>query len=982
MIRLSFNGCHVSLGGRQACLVSVTALLALACGSDPSLTKDEDVTTTQAALHTLVGATWIPQGPAPMINGQAFTFPLSNQNPVTGAGHAVVAHPTDPNIIYFGAVNGGVWRTNDAQALRPTWTPLTDQLPSLNIGALALERNNPNVIIAGTGRWSSDANEGGSQGEVLVSRNAGTTWTVLTDPLFINQKLSGVVIRGNTLLEANISSSIGLARSSNGGTTWTAISGAAGTGLPFGTVDDLIEDRQNANRLYVTMSGVGVFRSDDLGMTWTNVSVNDAAPGGLDETVRTNSSATRMSTASDGRAYVATVTFAGVIGFVAFTTNGGATWTRMEDPGIGARGNPFFHFAIGADPVDSRFVYLSGISDWVRGDASIPPGSGQWTPTANAGTPNFTVPHADARDIAFNANNDMIEVSDGGIFRRPTPQVSADWVSQAGSLQTAEIHDAAYDANSRIIFGGTQDNGTIFQTVPSSLAWDTFQGGDGGDVQVDVLSNPGFSIRYASFQFLGGFSRTTYNAANQEISRVFPALAGGAISPQFYTPIELNRVNPLRIVIGASDAVYESFDQAENITSLGNAGGARSMFYGHPGNVDALYVVREVIFVRLSPGGTLAPTPTPIPTTDARDVVLDPSNFRRAYVAGGASGVFLTPDAGVTWNDITGNLVTFDTGLVRTIEFVPGPAHGLVVVGTNRGVFATATDALGTWQEVGNLPNAPAFDMQYTVNQDLLMVTLMGRGAWTVSGLGANQPPIARCRDVAIDAGPSCTAAVSANAINNGSVDPEGSPVNCVLNPVGPFTVGTTTVTLTCTDNAGATASCSASVHVGPGDTAACCPVGTNVILGTASNDTINGTANADCILGRGGQDRINGQGGDDLISAGDGDDIVSGGSGNDRIFGGTGQDNLGGNDGNDLIAGGEGDDQCFGGAGDDSILGGGGQDRLFGEAGNDRLTGNDGDDRLEGGDGDDFLDGSGLHDICVGGPGVDTFLVCQSQTQ
>lgn len=246
-----------------------------------------------------------------------------------------------------------------------------------------------------------------------------------------------------------------------------------------------------------------------------------------------------------------------------------------------------------------------------------------------------------------------------------------------------------------------------------------------------------------------------------------------------------------------------------------------------------------------------------------------------------------------------------------------------------------------------------------------------------------NQPPVARCQNIALDAtAGSCTATANASAINNGSFDPEGGPVTCTLNSTGPFTVGSRAVTLTCTDNGGAQSSCNAFVDVGVGNSAACCPSGTNVIVGTASNDTLNGTAGRDCILGLGGNDTINGLGGDDIISGGDGDDVIACGAGNDLAFGGLGQDRISGEAGNDILAGGDGDDQLSGGDDQDRLIGGNGQDRLFGDAGNDTLTGNAGDDRLEGGAGSDVLDGSGLHDVCIGGPDNDTFLICESQTQ
>ena len=58
----------------------------------------------------------------------------------------------------------------------------------------------------------------------------------------------------------------------------------------------------------------------------------------------------------------------------------------------------------------------------------------------------------------------------------------------------------------------------------------------------------------------------------------------------------------------------------------------------------------------------------------------------------------------------------------------------------------------------------------------------------------------------------------------------------------------------------------------------------TNVINGTAGNDTLNGTAGADTINGLAGNDTINGQGGNDIIDGGLGNDSLTGGAGNDRF--------------------------------------------------------------------------------------------------
>ena len=44
---------------------------------------------------------------------------------MTGGIQAIAPHPTNADILYVGAVNGGVWKTNNATAASPTWTPLT-----------------------------------------------------------------------------------------------------------------------------------------------------------------------------------------------------------------------------------------------------------------------------------------------------------------------------------------------------------------------------------------------------------------------------------------------------------------------------------------------------------------------------------------------------------------------------------------------------------------------------------------------------------------------------------------------------------------------------------------------------------------------------------------------------------------------------------------------------------------------------------------
>jgi hypothetical protein len=75
-----------------------------------------------------LSTTWVEQGPGPIL-GSSLTEGLPG-SPAAGAVQALVADPTNPDVVYAGSVNGGVWKTTNATAANPHWTPLTDlQLP-------------------------------------------------------------------------------------------------------------------------------------------------------------------------------------------------------------------------------------------------------------------------------------------------------------------------------------------------------------------------------------------------------------------------------------------------------------------------------------------------------------------------------------------------------------------------------------------------------------------------------------------------------------------------------------------------------------------------------------------------------------------------------------------------------------------------------------------------------------------------------------
>ena len=120
--------------------------------------------------------TWVEQGPGPLLHGQVEGF---LDAPVSGAVRAIAADPTDANTVLVGSVNGGIWRTTNANAASPNWRPLIDDFPGLSIAAIAFSPRDHNTIFAGVGHSSSEFGEGGSLTGLLKSTDGGDTWALV-----------------------------------------------------------------------------------------------------------------------------------------------------------------------------------------------------------------------------------------------------------------------------------------------------------------------------------------------------------------------------------------------------------------------------------------------------------------------------------------------------------------------------------------------------------------------------------------------------------------------------------------------------------------------------------------------------------------------------------------------------------------------------------------------------------------------------------
>jgi len=722
---------------------------------------------------------WVQHGPGPNTGGQVEGIA---QGEVVGAVHTVAAHPTDANIAYLGAVNGGIWRTGNATAANPNWVEQLGGNRSLSIGAIAFDPADATnmTLVAGSGRFSNfSLRPGGDRVGLWRTTDGGTNWNLIAGTI-AGRNISGVAARGATLVvsvnASDLAGGTGIWRSTNTGGMWTQISGGAGTGLPAGASFDLAEDPSNNAILFTNAGTLGVFRSVDTGATWEKVS-----NAMMDALLTAPASLVEITVGTSNNVYVAIVgpspndRLTGLFR----SGNGGDDWTQLDLPTTPEAGGPFgihpgtqgnINLSLVADRTNANIAYIGGdrqprMNDGMAGatfpntigaltasgrlfrvDASQAPGS-QAVPITHTNTSSTSSPHADSRDMAMDANGDLIESDDGGIYRRTTPLLNTgDWLSMNGDLMVAEFHDAAYDSNSDIIIAGAQDTGTPQQITPGDPEWLSVSTADGGDVAVDDTGTPGMSVRYSSNQNLGSFRRRTYDAANVFLSQVFPARTvvggGSALVPEFTTPVVLNNVDPLRLIIAGENSVYESMDQANTIVEIGpgivtNVDGREPIAYGAAGNADILYVgAGDDVFIRDgAPPDPLAASATYPGNGTGRNVAgiaVDPANPAIAFVAD-TTHVFRTVDTGGMWEDITGNLAALTPGVLLSIAYRTNTPNGSVVVGSFNGVFIARGPDFDLWEPFGTgLPRVPVFDLEYDAVDQVLVAGTMGRGVWSI----------------------------------------------------------------------------------------------------------------------------------------------------------------------------------------------------------------------------------------------------------
>src|SRR5207253_1500264 len=209
-----------------------------------------------------------------------------------GRALAVAGIPGEPNLYYFGAVAGGVWKTVDGGV---NWTPLFDKQPIASIGAIAVADSDHNVIYAGTGEGCIRGNMSYGDG-VYKSIDGGKSWknvglkdTQHIGALIVDPKNPDIVFVAALGHAYGSNDERGVFRTTDGGATWQKV---LYKDNKTGAID-VVFDPNNSSTLFASLwevsrnpwslnsggPGSGLYKSSDGGATWTHIEGHGLPPG-------------------------------------------------------------------------------------------------------------------------------------------------------------------------------------------------------------------------------------------------------------------------------------------------------------------------------------------------------------------------------------------------------------------------------------------------------------------------------------------------------------------------------------------------------------------------------------------------------------------------------------------------------------------------------------------------------------------------------
>ena len=681
-----------------------------------------------------------------------------------GRATGVAGVVSDPNVYYFGAASGGLWKTVDAGT---TWTPLWDQFPEASpaVGAVAVAPSQPKTLYVGTGEMNIRGNVATGNG-LYKSTDAGKTWqyaglreTRAIGRIVVDPSNPDLVLAAALGHPFGDNPERGIFRSTDGGAHWQNVLFVdAKTGA-----SDIAFDPSNAQVLYAGMwqayrkpwimesggPGSGLYKSFDGGAHWRRLT-GKGLPEGIWGRVN-------VAPAGDGKTVYAMIE--AQKGGLYRSSDGGETWALINQK-HSIKQRAWYFNTVFADPKDVNTVYVLNVAFYKSTDGGK---------TFKTLKPR----HGDNHELWIDPSNTrrMISGNDGGA------SVSVDggetWTTQMNQPTAQFYHIAADNAFPFHLYGDQQDNTSIAIATAGRSGgvgiedWHPTGGGESGFIVPDP--------RNAAIVYGGGYDAqlTRYDQRTNQLANITPwprnTMGWGAADLkyrfQWTAPILVSAHAPHALYF-AAQVLFRSLDEGQSWTvispDLTRNDKSKQLPSGGPLTKDNTSVeIYDTIFalaespvdpnllwvgtddglVQLSRDAGAhwrAVTPKDMPEWATVDMIeADPTAPGTAYVAADRHRLddrkpyaFKTTDFGQTWTAITTGLP--DEAYVHVVRRDPARA-GLLYAGTERGVFVSYDDG-AHWQSLQlNLPIVPVHDL--VVHDASLALATHGRAFWLLDDL-------------------------------------------------------------------------------------------------------------------------------------------------------------------------------------------------------------------------------------------------------
>jgi len=638
---------------------------------------------------------------------------------IGGRVRSLAFDPDNSQRIYIGAVAGGVWLSEDGGG---SWKPTDDFMANLSVSTLVVDPNNSNVIYAGTGEGTFNADQVRGLG-IFKSSDKGQTWSQLSatndsfDFYWVNRL--AILPNSSRIVAATFT---GIWTSDDGGASWQS--------RYTGRVFDVDAHPTNNNLLIAGGEGVGLY-STDGGNSWQTATgiVGDT---GRVEIAYAKGSPTTVYTSVNVNS-----------GEVWKSTDGGQTYALVNTGNSPLGGQGWYDNALWVDPTNSEHLIVGGINLWQSNDGgtTFSEISTWWkAPNSAHADQHFIVEHPEYNGTT---NKQVYFTNDGGVYTTPDVSVALDdvgWQELNNQLAITQFYGIGVAPDGTVV-GGTQDNGTLVYKGDSE-GWTTTFGGDGGYSAADPMDS---NYLYGEYVYLQ-IHRSTNGGVGYSSDYIYTdAMTTGA---NFIAPFTLDQNNSNRLLAGAAELWVSDDVKAEtpSWTSIKPAiasGNSISAIAVAPGDSNIIYVGYDGGYLYKTTNGT-DPNPTwvdisgTLPSRSILRIAIAPDNSDVIYVAfsGYNSGnLWKSIDGGLTWSDSTGLTPSnIPPAPIRTIAIKPNDSN-LVYVGTEVGIYASE-DAGAFWSLDNDGPANVSVDELVWGDADTLYAATHGRGIFKISIAG------------------------------------------------------------------------------------------------------------------------------------------------------------------------------------------------------------------------------------------------------